>query len=202
MDALLRFIENLAVIAFALSGIISARRRSMDIVGVYTVAFTTTFGGGTLRDILLDRRPFYWVQYPSYAILLLVLAAGSFVVGGRKWVTVTEKAIIIPDAFGLGLFAATGVNYALQANMPTFIATLMGVVTATFGGILRDILCNEVPAIFQSAQLYATCAFAGAWAYVITLWLFQESALAVLTCTAAAAILRLTALRYDWRLPT
>ena len=174
----------------------------MDIVGVYTVAFTTTFGGGTLRDILLDRRPFYWVQYPSYAILLLVLAAGSFVVGGRKWVTVTEKAIIIPDAFGLGLFAATGVNYALQANMPTFIATLMGVVTATFGGILRDILCNEVPAIFQSAQLYATCAFAGAWAYVITLWLFQESALAVLTCTAAAAILRLTALRYDWRLPT
>ena len=202
MDALLRFIENLAVIAFALSGIISARRRSMDIVGVYTVAFTTTFGGGTLRDLLLDRRPFYWVQYPSYAILLLVLAAGSFVVGGRKWVTVTEKAIIIPDAFGLGLFAATGVNYALQANMPTFIATLMGVVTATFGGILRDILCNEVPAIFQSAQLYATCAFAGAWAYVITLWLFQESALAVLTCTAAAAILRLTALRYDWRLPT
>ncbi|WP_110514577.1 trimeric intracellular cation channel family protein [Herpetosiphon llansteffanensis] len=201
METLLSIIEICATIAFAISGIITARRRSFDLIGVYTVAFVTTFGGGTVRDILLDRRPFYWVQQPIYPMLMLGLAIGSFFVAKADWVALTEKAIMIPDAFGLGLFTAVGVAYGLEASMPAFIAALMGVITASVGGMLRDILCNEIPLVFQrSTQLYVTCAFVGACGYLLCTYL-NFDALAVLVCTGITAAMRLGAVRYDWTLP-
>ncbi|HSD61284.1 MAG TPA: trimeric intracellular cation channel family protein, partial [Burkholderiales bacterium] len=155
LDLTLRIIEAGAIIAFALSGFLEAARKRMDVVGVVVVAFITAFGGGTLRDILLDRRPLVWVEHQEYVVLILALAvAGMLLLRGRH-LGVTERAIQIPDALGLGLFSVSGTSLALEAQMPMFVASLMGVITAVFGGVMRDIICNEIPTVFRDHRPYA-----------------------------------------------
>jgi uncharacterized membrane protein YeiH len=161
----LRFaVEGLATAAFALSGAMEAARKRLDAVGVCVVAFLAAFGGGTLRDLLLDQRPFFWVRHVEllWAVLALCVLAMLFL-RDRHFV-LTEKAIQWPDALGLGLFAAVGVDKALQAQLPTLVAVLMGVITGVFGGVLRDMVCNEIPSAFRDHRPYAVCAFAGGWA--------------------------------------
>ncbi len=201
MAPLIQVIEILGTFAFALSGMLTARRRHMDFVGVYTVAFVTAFGGGTLRDLLLDHRPFYWIEHPSYAVIIFVLAAISVLLAPPQRGVLTEKIIFLPDALGLGLFSAAGVTYGLSAGITPFLAAMMGVLTATFGGVLRDVLCNEIPSVFQQTQLYATCAFLGAWCYILVWWITGDSAAGVVVCTVVTVVIRLAAVRYNWKLP-
>lgn len=201
MASILSGFEILGILAFAVSGMLTARRRRMDLVGVYTAAFVTAFGGGTVRDLLLDRRPFFWVQQSSYAIIIFVLAAASFLLVDARHGRVIERIILLPDALGLGLFAATGVAYGVQAQLPPFLAVMMGVITATFGGVLRDVLCNDVPQVFQQTQLYATCAFVGAWLFLLVVWLGGNQPAALLNCLGATFVLRLAAVRFDLKLP-
>ena len=146
---LIKFIEIMAILVGAFSGFIEARRKRMDLVGVFTVAFIAAFGGGTLRDILLDRRPLFWVTHQEYAILIFVLALIASPLIRTLRHIVSERLIVIADAVGLGLFSIAGVSAALDANMPIFIASMMGVITGIFGGVLRDIVCNEVPMVFR-----------------------------------------------------
>lgn len=164
---LIKFIEILAILVGAFSGFIEARSKKMDVVGVFTVAFITAFGGGTLRDILLDKRPLFWVTHQEYAILIFVLAlvAAPLIRTLRK--IVSERLIVIADALGLGLFSIAGVAEAQAAGMPIFIASMMGVITGIFGGVLRDIVCNEIPMVFRDGKPYAICAFAGCWMYLL-----------------------------------
>ena len=164
---LVTVIEITAVLVGAFSGFIEARRKRMDLVGVFTVAFIAAFGGGTLRDILLDRRPLFWVQHQEYAILIFVLALVASPLIRTMRHMVTERLIVIADAFGLGLFSVAGVSSALDAGMPLFIASMMGVITGIFGGVLRDIVCNEVPMVFRDGKPYALCAFLGNWIFLI-----------------------------------
>jgi len=159
-------IEIVAILVSAFSGFIEARRKRMDIVGVFTVAFIAAFGGGTLRDILLDRRPLFWVTHQEYAILVFLLALGATPLLKTLRQIVSERLIVIADAVGLGLFSVAGVAVALDAHMPVFIAALMGVITGIFGGVLRDIVCNEVPMVFRDGKPYAICAFIGNWVYL------------------------------------
>src|SRR5438874_3647938 len=139
----------------------------MDLVGVFTVAFITAFGGGTLRDILLDKRPLFWVIHQEYAILIFVLALVATPLIQTLRQIVSERLIVIADAVGLGLFSVAGVSSALDAHMPLFIASMMGVITGIFGGVLRDIVCNEVPMVFRDGKPYALCAFVGNWIYLL-----------------------------------
>ncbi|HCN89913.1 MAG TPA: hypothetical protein DIT28_12175 [Oxalobacteraceae bacterium] len=164
---LIKIIEILAILVGAFSGFIEARSKKMDVVGVFTVAFITAFGGGTLRDILLDKRPLFWVAHQEYAILIFVLAliAAPLIRTLRK--IVSERLIVVADALGLGLFSIAGVSEALAAGMPIFIASMMGVITGIFGGVLRDIVCNEIPMVLRDGKPYAICAFAGCWAYLL-----------------------------------
>jgi uncharacterized membrane protein YeiH len=164
---LIKFIEIMAILVGAFSGFIEARRKRMDLVGVFTVAFITAFGGGTLRDILLDRRPLFWVQHQEYAILIFVLALVASPLMRTLRHVVSERMIVIADAVGLGLFSVAGVSSALDANMPLFIASMMGVITGIFGGVLRDIVCNEVPMVFRDGKPYAICAFVGNWIFLM-----------------------------------
>ena len=164
---LIKFIEIMAILVGAFSGFIEARRKRMDLVGVFTVAFITAFGGGTLRDILLDRRPLFWVQHQEYAILIFVLALVASPLMRTLRHVVSERMIVIADAVGLGLFSVAGVSSALDANMPLFIASMMGVITGIFGGVLRDIVCNEVPMVFRDGKPYAICAFIGNWIFLL-----------------------------------
>ncbi|KIF82403.1 trimeric intracellular cation channel family protein [Noviherbaspirillum autotrophicum] len=165
--SLIKIIEVLAILIGAFSGFAEARSKKMDVVGVFTVAFITAFGGGTLRDILLDKRPLFWVTHQEYAILIFVLSliAVPAVRMARK--IVSERVIVFADALGLGLFSIAGVSEALAAGMPIFIASMMGVITGVFGGILRDIVCNEIPMVLRDGRPYAICSFAGCWMYLL-----------------------------------
>jgi uncharacterized membrane protein YeiH len=164
---LITFIEITAILVGAFSGFIEARRKRMDLVGVFTVAFIAAFGGGTLRDILLDKRPLFWVIHQEYAILIFVLALVASPLMRTLRHIVSERLIVIADAFGLGLFSVAGVASALDAQMPLFIASMMGVITGIFGGVLRDIVCNEVPMVFRDGKPYAICAFVGNWIFLL-----------------------------------
>jgi uncharacterized membrane protein YeiH len=165
--SLIKFIEIMAILVGAFSGFIEARRKRMDLVGVFTVAFIAAFGGGTLRDILLDKRPLFWVQHDEYAILIFVLAMVASPLMKTLRHMVSERLIVIADAVGLGLFSVAGVSSALDAHMPLFIASMMGVITGIFGGVLRDIVCNEVPMVFRDGKPYAICAFVGNWLFLL-----------------------------------
>ncbi|HEX8406856.1 MAG TPA: trimeric intracellular cation channel family protein [Duganella sp.] len=164
--SLITVIEIVAILVGAFSGFVEARRKRMDLVGVFTVAFITAFGGGTLRDILLDRRPLFWVLHQEYAILIFVLALIASPLMRTLRQILSERLIVIADAIGLGLFAVAGVSQAQDAGMPLFIASMMGVITGIFGGVLRDIVCNEVPMVFRDGKPYAICAFFGCWMYI------------------------------------
>lgn len=164
---LLTVIEILGIIVAAFSGIMDAKRNGMDIVGIYTVAFITALGGGTIRDVLLNRYPIFWVVHPEYAVGILILSVVTALVLYYKQIKIRPYAIIIPDALGLGIYAAIGTAYAMELHISWSIAILMGTITATFGGVMRDILCNTVPVIFkQGGHLYATCAFCAAVMYI------------------------------------
>ena len=194
-------VELGATAAFALSGVLEAARKRLDAVGVCVVGFLAAFGGGTLRDLLLDQRPFFWVRHVEvlWAVMGLCVLAMLFL--RQRHFRLTERAIQWPDALGLGLFAATGVHQALLLQMPALVAVLMGLITGVFGGVLRDMVCNEIPSAFTDHRPYAVCAFIGSWVYV-GLWQAQAPGyIALVACVGITAGLRALALWRNWQLP-
>ena len=200
-ETLRLLVELAATAAFALSGVLEGARKRLDVVGVCVVGFLTAFGGGTLRDLLLDQRPFFWVRHVEMLWGVLALCMLAMLVLKARHFAPTERAIQWPDALGLGLFAATGVHQALLLQMPALVAVLMGLITGVFGGVLRDVVCNEIPTAFHDHRPYAVCAFAGGWVYV-GLWQMDAPGwLALVACVVITAGFRGMALWRDWRLP-
>jgi uncharacterized membrane protein YeiH len=204
LETFLITLEALGVLAFALSGIMEAARKQFDLVGVVMIGAVTAFGGGTLRDVLLDRRPFFWVEqeFWVWALILVGLTLPFFFRANH--IALTEKAILIPDAVGLGIFAAGGTHLALVAGMSPMIAVLMGVITAVAGGVLRDVLVNEVPRAFHDHQPYAAIAFAGGWVLVLLGYLNTPEYLDVAIAAILMVAMRLIAVRlkiqlFRWR---
>lgn len=201
VQVMLGWIELLGLIAFAASGYLEAERREMDPIGHFALAFVTAFGGGTLRDLLIDRRPLFWVEHQEWVLIVLLLCLTLPWITRLRPLRAQSKLVLWADALGMGLFAVSGTAFALNAQMPLFIATMMGVITASFGGVMRDIVCNEVPRVFQRTELYATCAFAGAWVFVGLHWLGVDQSLAMAGGTLLAFGLRVAALSRGWTLP-
>jgi len=201
LPLLLTAVEATATIAFALSGLLEAARKRLDVVGVCVVAGLAAFGGGTLRDVLLDRRPFFWVEHAAWLWALLALCVGAMAWLRAHHFAPTEKAMQWPDALGLGLFSASGTQLALAQGLPPIVAVLMGVVTATFGGVLRDIVCNEIPSAFRDHRPYAVCAFVGGWVLVGGHAMGLPDGATVLAAAGTATGLRALALLTDYRLP-
>ena len=200
-ETLRLLVELAATAAFALSGILMGARMRLDAVGVAVVGFLAAFGGGTLRDLLLDQRPFFWVRHVEMLWGVLALCVLAMLFLRKQHMKLTERAIQWPDALGLGLFTATGVHQALLLEMPALVAVLMGLITGVFGGVLRDVVCNEIPTAFKDHRPYALCAFAGGWLYV-GLWALQAPGwVALVACVAFTAGLRVLALWRDWQLP-
>jgi uncharacterized membrane protein YeiH len=198
---LLTVAEAVATLAFALSGLIAAARKRLDAVGVCVVAGLAAFGGGTLRDVLLDRRPFFWVEQAGWLWGLLGLCLAAMLVMRARHLAPTERAMQWPDALGLGLFSAGGTQLAMAQGLPAIVAVLMGVVTATFGGVLRDIVCNEIPTAFSDHRPYAVCAFAGGWVLVGAHALGLPPGWGLLAAAVTASGLRAAALLLDFQLP-
>ncbi|WP_230971154.1 trimeric intracellular cation channel family protein [Nitrogeniibacter aestuarii] len=194
-------IEAAAILAFAASGLMEAERKKLDLVGVCMVMGLTAFGGGTLRDVLLDRRPFFWVEHSNWLWAFLALGCVSMLIVRSRYFDPTERAMQWPDAVGLGLFAASGTQIALAASMPAIVAVLMGTISAAFGGVLRDIVCNEVPRVFSSHRPYAICAFVGAWCVVLADQFNAADWVGLIAGAAVTFVLRALALTFDWRLP-
>ncbi|RYY97670.1 MAG: trimeric intracellular cation channel family protein [Comamonadaceae bacterium] len=190
-----------ATIAFALSGLLEAARKRLDAVGVCLVTGLAAFGGGTLRDVLLDRRPFIWVAHSGWLWALLALCVVAMAFLRARHFAPTERAMQWPDAVGLGLFSASGTQLALDQGLPGIVAVLMGVITATFGGVLRDIVCNEIPTALRDHRPYAICAFAGGWVLVLGHHLGLPQGTGLLLAAAVASGLRVAALATGFTLP-
>ena len=201
LESLLDFIEVAAILAFAISGLVEGVQKRMDVVGVFAVAFVAAFGGGTVRDVLLDRRPLFWVQHHEYVWLiaaLTVIAPPLLPIIRHR---LADRLIQITDAVGLGLFSVSGASLAQAAQMPLVIILLMGVITGILGGVMRDVLCNQIPLVFQNRYPYALCALLGCWVYWLLHWLPVEPWLALSIGAGVATGSRLLALTYNWRIP-
>ena len=199
----LRAVETAAVVLSALSGIIVAARKHMDLVGSYSLASVTAFGGGTVRDVLLDRRPLFWVTYWQYLVVVLALCI-VVVYSRRAYESASrgERRFHVVDAFGLALFGISGSHLAVQHEMPLFVAILYGVMTASVGGILRDVLSSEIPALFRvSGALHATAVFFGCGVYVALLALGAPQIAAGATGLIVTVVLRLVSLWFGVTLP-
>lgn len=194
-------IEAAATAAFAASGLLEAARKRLDVVGVCVVSGLAAFGGGTLRDVLLDRRPFFWVAHANWLWVLLLACIGAMWLLRARHVPITQRAMQWPDALGLGLFCASGTQIALQASLPPLVAVLMGVVTAVCGGVLRDIVVNEIPTALHDHRPYAVCAFAGGWVLVGLTHLRVDDAWALAGAAATATLLRVVGMLTEARLP-
>ena len=193
--------DIIGTLAFALSGLIEAARKKLDIVGMAMVSGLAAFGGGTLRDILLDRRPFLWVENDIWVWILILICIGALLFIRARHLEPTERAMQWPDAIGLGAFTAGGTQLALTAGVPAVISVIMGVLTAIFGGVLRDIVVNEIPKAFSDHIPYAVIAFTGGWVVVGLNLLNVDAFVAVAVGAIFTIVLRVLALLFGWRLP-
>jgi uncharacterized membrane protein YeiH len=193
--------EIIGTLAFARSGLIEAARKRLDLVGMAMVSGLAAFGGGTLRDILLDRRPFFWVENEIWVWVLILICVGALFFMRSRHIEPTERAMQWPDAIGLGAFTAGGTQLALNAGVPAVISVIMGVLTAVFGGVLRDIVVNEIPKAFSDHIPYAVIAFAGGWVVVGLNLLNVDAFVAVAVGSIFTIALRVLALLFGWRLP-
>ncbi len=194
-------IEVFAVVAFALSGLVAGLRVGMDFVGVCFVAGVSAFGGGTLRDLLLDRRPFFWMEQEHLLWLVIVLCFVASIFIRRSHAELTEKWIQIPDAIGLGLFAALGAQIALFEGASVIIAILMGVISSTLGGVLRDTFCNVVPKAFSDHQPYITLAVLGSLIVVCLDYLAFAPWVALVLAVCVTTVARLAVLAFNVSIP-
>jgi uncharacterized membrane protein YeiH len=201
ISLLLTSAEVAGTMAFALSGLLEAARKRLDAVGVCVVSGLAAFGGGTLRDVLLDRRPFFWVENSLWLWVLPPMCIAAMLFMHGRHLQPTERAMQWPDALGLGLFGAAGTQIALAQSQPAIVAVLMGVVTATFGGVLRDIVCNEIPTAFRDHRPYAVCALAGGCVLVAAQSADVPDSWALVTAASVGTLLRVLALATNYRLP-
>jgi uncharacterized membrane protein YeiH len=190
------FLELLGVAVFAVSGVLAAGRKGLDVLGIVVIAVVTAIGGGTLRDILLDRHPIFWIADPTY--LWVVLSATMVTLGYVRLWAASRRALLVADALGLAFFTIGGVQITQQAGHPAPIALLMGTITGVAGGVVRDVLTAEIPLVFRPGRLYATAAIAGATAYLllVTSGVTREAA----ALAGMAIIVGLRFLAILWRL--
>jgi uncharacterized membrane protein YeiH len=198
LDALLWWLDIAGIAVFAASGALVASRKQMDAVGFVLIAAVTAFGGGTVRDLLLGRVPPFWLRDPTWLAVASAVAILVFFTAHR--IESRFRALLWADAVGLALFAVLGAEIALLAGATPWAAVLLGVVTATFGGVVRDVICNEIPLLLRK-EIYALAALAGA-AVFVTLRIngvWRDPAL--LAGLAVAFAIRAVAIARGWSLP-
>ena len=162
---LIQLILYTGIFVFAITGALKARTHQMDVFGAAVIAFATAYGGGTIRDLLIGARPVNWVN--DYLALALVIAAVIIVSFFKTNQIQFRKTIFFTDAIGLGMFTATGIERSFLYEINDGYAVMMGVITATFGGLLADILCGEKPDLLKRGELYATACAIGGVIYIV-----------------------------------
>lgn len=191
------FIEVIGTIAFAISGIRMAAAKNFDWFGAYTVGLVTAIGGGTVRDVLLDI-PVFWMQTWWY---LAVTGLAFFIVLALRQMSVRRGLVLfVFDTIGLALFVVIGIQKSLAAGYDPWVAIVMGMITGSFGGVVRDILINVEPLFFRK-DIYATACIAGGIVYWVIMALGGSDIFQQICCAATVILLRVFAVKYKWELP-
>lgn len=197
-EAVFAALNIFGLFVFAISGALTALRNDLDILSVIMTAFVTGVGGGTIRDVLLGEFPVWWIR-DTAAVTICLAGAIAAMVAQPVFVS-RLKALIWADALGLAVFSILGTQAALAADAPAFIAVFMGAVSATFGGLVRDVLLNE-PSLFMKQDVYVTAALAGGGAYVGLLELGLASAVAAPAAALSAFAIRAAAIVFNIPVP-
>ena len=183
---------------FAISGALTAVDKKLDFFGVSAVAFITALGGGTLRDVLIGSTPVGWMNDLTY--LLMIMLGITISVIFRKAVQKLRRTFFLFDTVGIAAFTVLGLQKALLIGIHPVIAVMMGMVSAVFGGVIRDIVCNEIPLIFRK-ELYALICLAGGILYMLMESYSLPATVTILTTFLFIAIIRVLAVRFKWKLP-
>ena len=195
----LMVIDILGVISFAISGVLSSMKKKMDPFGIFIIAFVASVGGGTLRDILIGF-PVAWMRDLTY--MYVIMGTSVFAIIFRKKLVYLRKSLFLFDTVGIGLYTVLGIEKGLSADFPPIICIAIGTMTACFGGVIRDILCNEIPLLFRTKEIYATACILGGITYFL-LMQFPLSDGVIFTISGAVVIFtRSLAVYFDIRLPS
>ena len=193
------FLDLLGTAAFAVSGSLFAIKKRMDTFGVLMIGFVTAVGGGTLRDMLIGADRITWMQNLNY--LYVIFVSVILAIALRKKIGYLSKSLFLFDTIGLGIFTIIGTEIGLQYGFQPVICVALGVITATFGGVIRDTLSNEIPLIFQK-EIYATACIIGATTYLIlNKFKIDQDLIHILTTLMVIAV-RLIAVKFKLKLPT
>lgn len=191
-------IDILGTVAFAISGVLVAMEKKLDLFGVLIIAFVTATGGGTLRDVLIGNTPVGWMTTPVYLITITatVIATILFVEQLRYF----RKSLFLFDTIGIGLYSMVGVEKGLSAGLSPVMCIILGTITASFGGVIRDILCNEIPVIFRR-EVYATICILGGIIYFVLIQFPLDTTYAYIAAILSIIVMRLLAVRFKISLP-
>jgi uncharacterized membrane protein YeiH len=198
VQPILDFIAVAGVISFAISGALTAMDRKFDIFGVFIIAFATSVGGGTFRDIMIPQRDVFWLIDPIYTYVIMAGTVLTLIF--RKRLCHLKKTLSLFDTIGLALYTIIGVQIGMQYNLPSASIIAIGTITGSFGGVVRDILVNEVPLIFKK-EIYATISILGGSVYYGLQMLGLEAAWTELVSIAIIIILRLVVVKYELSFP-
>lgn len=196
--SLLYFLDLTGTFVFAISGAIAASNKKFDLFGSVVIAFVTSVGGGTIRDVLIGNHPVGWMRDLNYLYLIGLAVLISFFF--KKYVLKLRKTLFLFDSIGIGLFTILGLQKTLDIGLDPLVAIMMGTVSAVFGGVLRDILCNEIPLIFRK-EIYATACILGGTLYWALMRFYEEPQFLMVLTVLLIIALRILAVRYKWSLP-
>ncbi|WP_430413046.1 trimeric intracellular cation channel family protein [Kordia sp.] len=191
-------LDIIGTFAFAISGVLIAMQKRMDVFGIFIIAFVTAVGGGTLRDILIGKTPVGWMNDLNYVYTI----AGAVVISilFRKKLNKLRTSLFLFDTIGLGVFTIIGVEIGISSNLHPIICIALGTISASFGGVIRDILCNEIPVIFRK-EIYATaCILGGITFFVLRYFNLKEDLIYIFTALMVISI-RLIVVKFRIQLP-
>lgn len=195
---LLHILYLVAIVAEAMTAALAAGRREMDWVGVCLLGCITALGGGSVRDVLLDRHPLSWIEHPYYLVLTGGAALATIAIA--RHMHQLRRLFLFLDAVGLVAFTVIGCNVAMGLGMPLIIVVASGMITGCAGGVLRDMLCADIPLLFR-AELYATVSVVTGGIYVAGRWSDLPHDLLMILAMSVGLALRLLALRFGWSMP-
>jgi len=195
---LLYILDLFGVAVFAISGALAAGRKSLDLLGVVIIAVVTAIGGGTTRDLLLDRHPIFWISDPTY--LSVIIIAALITIWYTRHKEPPEKALLLADALGLAVFTITGAQISQEVISNGVIVAIMAAITGTVGGLIRDVLSNEIPLIMRK-DIYATAALAGATVYLLLQLTSLHPSINIISGMVIVIGLRLAAIQWQLHLP-
>lgn len=196
-------LEYVGTVSFAISGAVAAGRKGMDVVGVIVLACIVSVGGGTIRDLLVGRTPVFWIENPTFLLVGTLTALGVMPLTriGAIGVLHRFQIVQISDAAGMALFVVIGTNIALASGASPIAAAVVGVICGVGGGIMRDVLADDIPEVLHNGQMYATAAFIGALIYIGLLALGLPSAVVFWVPIVIILALRLAAIFLNWGVP-